>query len=103
MMLVRTADLVARNPAARACIAKGGRLDPTLPTCPVMLKAGAPVEPIVLRAAAGECMVVTLRNRLPAIVPDLAGYRHLPGIVTRDANAAGGLTTFNNNLIRPSS
>ena len=66
MMLVRTADLVARNPADRNCIAKGGRVDPTLPACPVMLKAGAPVEPIVLRAVAGECMVVTLRNRLPA-------------------------------------
>ncbi len=52
-----------------------------------MLKAGAPVEPIVLRAAAGECMVVTLRNRLPAIAPDLAGYQHLPGIVTRDVSA----------------
>ena len=24
------------------------------------------------------------------IAPDLAGYRHLPGIVTRDANAVGG-------------
>jgi hypothetical protein len=102
MMLVKTADLVARNPADRACL-RNGRLDPTLPACPVMLKAGAPVEPLVLRATAGECMVVTLRNRLPAIAPDLAGYRHLPGIVMRDPNAIGGPTTFNNNLIRPSS
>ena len=84
----RTADLVARNPAARGLPPKG-KLDPTLPACPVMLKAGAPVEPLVLRAAAGECIVVTLRNRLPAIAPDLAGYQHLPGIVTRDADAVG--------------
>ena len=69
-----------------------------------MLKAGAPLEPIVLRAAAGECIGVKVRNRLPAAVPDLAGYKHLPGIVPRDtADARRRLTTFNNNLIRPSS
>ena len=102
MMFVRTGDLVPRSATDPKCL-KAGKLDATLPACPVMLKAGAPVEPIVLRAAAGECMVVTLRNRLPAMAPDLAGYKHLPGIVVRDAADAAGPTTFNFNLIRPSS
>jgi hypothetical protein len=63
----------------------------------------APVEPVVLRAAAGECIDVTVQNALPALAPDLGGYRVLPGIVTRDANGAQGTTAFQNNLIRPSS
>ncbi|HEY5644106.1 MAG TPA: hypothetical protein VIS31_14660 [Woeseiaceae bacterium] len=32
--------------------------------CPVKLRAGAPVEPVVLRANAGECVEVTLHNKL---------------------------------------
>ncbi|MCM2357041.1 MAG: copper oxidase [Geobacteraceae bacterium] len=67
------------------------------------LKPGVPVEPIVLRAAAGECINVTLRNKLPAVAPDLAGYNSLMPIVNRDRNDPQGVTTFNNNLIRPSS
>ena len=101
---MRTADLVARNPTAKVCLNSKGKLDPTLPACPVMLKAGAAIEPVVLRAVAGECMGVKVRNRLPARVPDLATYKHLPGIVTRDRGVPGTeVTTFNNNLIRPSS
>ena len=103
MLWVRTADLVARNPTAKACLDAKKKLDPTLPACPVMLKPGAAVEPIVLRAAAGECLGVKVRNRLPAAVPDLATYKHLPGIVPRDQADPAGTTTFNNNLIRPSS
>ena len=103
MLWVRTADLVARNPAAKTCLNKQGKLDPTLSTCPVMLKPGAPVEPVVLRVAAGECLGVRVRNRLPALVPDLATYKHLPGIVPRDTADPAGMSTFNNNLIRPSS
>jgi hypothetical protein len=61
------------------------------------------VEPVVLRAAAGECINVTLRNRLDDPAPDLAGFTALPYIVHRDESAAQGVTTFNNNLIRPSS
>ena len=52
MMLVRTSDLGA-----------DGKLRP-----------GAPVEPVVLRAAAGECLEVTVRNNLPTVAPDLAGW-----------------------------
>ncbi len=107
LLYVRTADLEPRNPAAAGCQRRllNGRLvlDPRLSTCAVRLRAGAAVEPLVLRAAAGECLSVTLRNRLPAVVVDLAGYKHLPPIITRDANDPAGVTSFNNNLIRPSS
>ena len=69
-----------------------------------MLKAERRVEPLILRAAAGECVFVTLENRLPAdlhgpdedfptTTQDLAGYNSLPMIVN----------DFNANQIRPSS
>jgi hypothetical protein len=76
------------------------------------LRAGVPIEPLVLRAAAGECVEITLRNRLPGDVnlngvfddnPDLANLTHLIGVVNRDRQNPQGVTTFNNNLIRPSS
>jgi hypothetical protein len=97
------------------------------------LKAGVPVEPLVLRAAAGECVNVTLRNRLPALAtigltdvngnpiinpatglqvtglnstaPDLATYTTVQGVVKRDRFAQAGLgaTRFDMNLFRPSS
>ena len=73
------------------------------PECQVQLKADAPVEPAVLRAAAGECLKVTLYNRLPGVAPDLAGYNTLLQVVNRDRLDPQGLTTFNNNLVRPSS
>ncbi|HEV7674095.1 MAG TPA: multicopper oxidase domain-containing protein [Candidatus Angelobacter sp.] len=56
------------------------------------LRAGYPVEPLVLRAAAGDCINVTLRNHLPTTVPDLAGYNTLPMIVNN----------FNSNQVAPS-
>jgi hypothetical protein len=74
--------------------------------CPVKLKANAPVEPIVLRVAAGECLAITIRNRLPTIAPDLGGYTEYLRVVRRSANdsdANGDMTTFNANLVRPSS
>jgi hypothetical protein len=79
------------------------------------LKPGVPVEPLVLRAAAGECVNVTLRNRLPALgrvagrnvstAPDLATYSTVQGVVKRDRFAQAGLgaTRFDMNLVRPSS
>lgn len=103
MLYLATSDLVARDPKDPRCLTSSGKTDPKLPTCPVRLRAGAPVEPIVLRGAAGECLQVTLRNKLPAVVPDLAGFKHLTPVVTRDAADPQGVTTFNNNLIRPSS
>jgi hypothetical protein len=63
-------------------------LDPTTGA----LRAGFPVEPLILRAAAGDCINVTLRNHLPSVLPDLAGYSTLPMIVNQ----------FNANQVAPS-
>ncbi|MFQ5610742.1 MAG: hypothetical protein ACE5H9_01265 [Anaerolineae bacterium] len=67
------------------------------------LKPGVPVEPLILRANAGDCLEITLRNMLPEVVPDLAGFNSVPPIVHKDKNANGGVVTFNANDIRPSS
>ncbi|MDQ3802566.1 MAG: copper oxidase, partial [Acidobacteriota bacterium] len=56
------------------------------------LKANVPIEPLILRANAGDCIEVTLTNRLPGWPPDLDGYNTLPMIVEK----------FNNNNVAPS-
>jgi hypothetical protein len=56
------------------------------------LLPGAPIEPLVLRAAAGDCISLTLTNLLPERPYDLAGFNTLPMIVRE----------FNNNQIEPS-
>jgi manganese oxidase len=56
------------------------------------VKPGVPVEPLVIRARAGECIELTLRNRLPSRLPDLPGFSTLPLLVER----------FNANQVRPS-
>jgi hypothetical protein len=58
------------------------------------LKVGTPIEPLVLRAKAGDCINVTLRNRLPAgvVLPDPDGFNTLPMIVNH----------FNANQLKPS-
>ncbi len=66
------------------------------------LRAGVPVEPLVLRAAAGDCINVTLENRLPVAMPDLPNYLLHAPIVVRDRFNPQGTTNFNNNLMRPS-
>ncbi|MDH4228592.1 MAG: hypothetical protein OEW11_02445 [Nitrospirota bacterium] len=60
-------------------------------------------QPAVLRAAAGDCIAVTLHNDLPDVTVDLASYTNLMPVALRDQNAVGGTTFFDNNLIRPSS
>ena len=103
MMYVYTSDLRAAPTNWReyfSCRFFGGTDNPR---CPVKLKSDAPVEPIVLRAAAGDCIQVTLRNRLPAVAPDLPGFNTLLQVVNRDRDPNNGLTWFHNNLIRPSS
>ena len=72
---------------------------------PTGLKAGTPIEPLVLRAAAGDCIKVTLTNNLPAVVTELPGFNALPPIVHKDenVNGTGGIVTFNANDLRPSS
>ncbi|HEX8719690.1 MAG TPA: hypothetical protein VF736_03530, partial [Pyrinomonadaceae bacterium] len=52
----------------------------------------APVEPLVLRANAGDCIKVTLNNNLPGGPPDLDGFNTLPMIVEH----------FNANQLAPS-
>jgi hypothetical protein len=82
---------------------QGGRLnDPTailyvhsadLDTNGKFSDADRMVEPLILRASAGECLEVTLRNKLPdATPPDLDGFNTMPMIVNR----------FNANEINPS-
>jgi hypothetical protein len=57
------------------------------------LRASAPIEPLVLRANAGDCIKLTLRNRLPTTAADLNGFNTLPMIVEG----------FNANDVKPSS
>ena len=57
------------------------------------LKAGVPVEPLVLRANAGDCIEMTLFNNLPANLQDVPGWNTLPMIVDG----------FNANQVKPSS
>ena len=87
MMYVRTGDLInlVERDAPAACFDNGGNFDPVgtacginltgcldpagdfdgnMASCPVALRDTAPVEPLVLRANAGDCIEVTLRNRL---------------------------------------
>lgn len=56
------------------------------------VKAGVPVEPLVVRAKAGECINFTLINMLPKTLADLDGFNELPPIVNH----------FNANQVRPS-
>ncbi|MFK3650793.1 hypothetical protein ACI2IY_20475 [Lysobacter enzymogenes] len=70
------------------------------------LREGRPLEPLVLRVAAGECAQIVLHNRLPReakAMPDLDGYTSLSGIVRHGfATATPSQTSFNNNRIRAS-
>ena len=70
---------------------------------PIGLKPGTPVEPLVLRANAGDCIKVTLNNKLPVTMPVLPGYNALPAIVHKNQNLAGGIVSFNDNDLTPSS
>ncbi len=105
ILYVRTADLVPnpQNGGQRNQCNNGGA---TNPACPVRLADNAPVEPLVLRANAGQCIQVTLRNRLPAVAPDLAGWQDMLWVVNRELFQpvrGNEMHFFNNNLIRPSS
>jgi len=122
LLFVRADDLEPLNgfrpngqPVDSACRDNSARPGVANPECQVQLKAGAPLEPLILRANAGDCVEVRLFNRMPETAPDLAGYNTLLQVVNRDRQAPGqendpvsglpvnSVTTFNNNLIRPSS
>lgn len=56
------------------------------------VKSGVPIEPLVVRARAGECINFTLINKLPKVLPDLDGFNTMPNI----------LHHFNANQVKPS-
>jgi hypothetical protein len=71
------------------------------------IKPTAPVEPIVLRAAAGECVQVVMENWLPTVaqgpMPELPGFTTLGMLMTRnEGSGTSQFTSFNNNHIRAS-
>ena len=107
MMYVDLRDVEAVNAKDPACSVRGGRNagTPTLenPACKIKLKDGRKVEPLIMRVNAGDCLKVTLHNRLPAVAPDLPTLATLIGVVKRERFGAEGSIPFDNNLIRPSS
>jgi hypothetical protein len=65
------------------------------------------IEPLVLRAAAGDCIKVDLTNALLQVedkrtVEDHDGFNLLPPILRKNTLDGGGFVTFNANDIRPS-
>jgi len=83
IIYVRTEDLVAKMPGGNGkgpnfvpddpyCwrMEKKAKYDPSLPACSVRLADGVPIEPLVIRANAGECLNVTLRNKVLAQAHD---------------------------------
>ena len=56
------------------------------------VKKGVPVEPLVVRARAGECINFKLINNLPRVLSDLPGANFMPKIIDN----------FNANEVRPS-
>jgi hypothetical protein len=62
------------------------------------LKPGVPIEPLVVRANAGDCLALTLTNKLPANLPDLPGFYTLPMLIA----GAPGEVDFNANQVAPS-
>ena len=104
LVYVPTADLrrnIVTAADQAACSARLGGVQN--PLCPAILPNNYKFEPISIRAPAGACIEVTVRNRLPALVPDLASYVMQHYTVIRDRSDPRGYTTFNNNLIRASS
>jgi hypothetical protein len=57
------------------------------------VKLGVPIEPLVVRAAAGECIHFKLENRLPNVQADLDGFNTMPNLIYH----------FNANQVKPSS
>jgi hypothetical protein len=72
LLYVLEDDLEPIDPADERCLRQVGNnprnpkfvVDVTQPGCPVRLRQDAPDEPLILRAAAGECIEVDLHNKL---------------------------------------
>jgi hypothetical protein len=88
IIYVNTSDLVAKDPGYTGnggsmvpndpyCwrMEKKAKYDPSLPACEVVLAPNVPVEPVVIRANAGDCLDVTLRNKVLAQAYDSNGDR----------------------------
>jgi hypothetical protein len=81
--------------------------------CPVDLDPSAPVEPLIIRANAGDCIQVTLRNKLQTAPDslghqqpqlDIAGATNYPPVIDRLVDGAvPEKFTFNANDTAPSS
>lgn len=56
------------------------------------VKANTPIEPLVVRARAGECINFTLVNKLPSSLPDFDGFNTMPNLIYH----------FNANQVHPS-
>ena len=56
------------------------------------VKAGVPIEPLVVRANAGECINFTLINKLPKLMADLDGFNTMTNLIYH----------FNANQVKPS-
>ncbi|MDH3317245.1 MAG: hypothetical protein OER43_15970, partial [Gammaproteobacteria bacterium] len=103
LLYVNVNDLEPVTPGDRACRDNRNLPGVIRAGCDARLKANAPIEPVAIRGAAGDCIEVTLFNKLPQVAPDLAGYNTLLQMVNRRVDNTDSLLTFNNNLIRPSS
>jgi hypothetical protein len=66
------------------------------------LEPGTPIEPLILRVNAGDCINLQLTNALPNNVPDMPGFNSLPPIIDKGMTRAGKVT-FNFNDLTPSS
>lgn len=81
LMYVRSSDLDSRN----------------------QLLPGVPVEPLILRAAAGECIKITLENRVDHQLLDLPGASKMPDIIKHlDPTDHSVVFDFGANNVRPS-
>ena len=92
IMYVRDGDFATTTTTTTA---KVNGVKTTTKTTVTRLKTGVPIEPLMLRARAGDCITMVLVNHLPADLSSTQadGYSTLPMIVEG----------FNNNDILPSS
>ncbi len=111
IMYVMTQDLELRDKvttSSPSCVKNGNLNLDALGTkgCPVknlQMKAKAPIEPLVLRAKAGECIEVTLRNLIgKKRAPDVLTYRQLAPIIPRNPDKPDG-TVLNANSVHTTS
>ena len=97
------------DPTALMYVRNGDLTYDPVTGAPNGLQPGAPVEPLILRVNAGDCVQVNLTNALPADLgaTEMPGWNAMPPIVHKDENVAvagvGGILTFNANDITPSS